>query len=83
MINLIIWLTYGLFVGLIAKAIYRDKSSPSGFFSTLSIGVAGSFMGGFINYLMGNGDPLQPSGVVMGVLGGVLTCFLHRKFFVS
>jgi uncharacterized membrane protein YeaQ/YmgE (transglycosylase-associated protein family) len=80
MINLLIWVAYGILVGLISKALYKTDSALSGFVPTLAIGIIGSFVGGFINYLVGNGGPLQPSGIFMGILGGVVTCFLHRKF---
>lgn len=84
MLNLIVWVIYGLVVGLISKAIYRYKDSPTGFVSTLAIGVCGSFVGGFINFLVGGGhSPLQPSGIVMGVLGGIITSFLYRKVVVE
>lgn len=83
MINLLVWLVYGLVVGMISKAIYRYKDSPTGFLSTLAIGVCGSFVGGFISYLGGAGDPLQPSGVALGVLGGVLTSLAYRKLVVE
>lgn len=84
MISLVVWVFYGLLVGLISKAIYRYKDSPSGFASTLAVGVCGSFVGGFINHLMGaSGGPLQPSGILMGVLGGVVTCFVYRKMVVE
>lgn len=83
MLNLLVWVVYGLVVGLISKSIYRYKDSPTGLFSTLAIGVCGSFVGGFIGYLAGGGSPLQPSGVVMGVLGGVVTSFVYRKFVVE
>ena len=79
MINLIVWIAYGLVVGLISKSIYRYKDSPKGFASTLAVGVCGSFVGGFINHLAGQGGPLQASGLVLGILGGVVTCFLYRK----
>ena len=79
MIKLLVWVVYGLVVGLISKAIYRYKDSPTGMVSTMGIGICGSFVGGFINHLMGSGDPLQPSGIAMGVLGGVVTCFAYRK----
>jgi hypothetical protein len=37
-------------------------------------------VGGFVNHLVyGSGDPLQPSGILMGVVGGMLTCFAYRK----
>lgn len=83
MIKLLVWVLYGLLVGLLSKAIYRYKDSPKGFFSTLAIGVCGSFVGGFVNYLMGSGDPLQASGLLMGVFGGVATCFAYRKLVVE
>jgi len=83
MINIVVWVVYGVIVGFISKAIYRYKDSPTGFMSTLLIGVCGSFVGGFINHLMGSGGPLQTSGVVMGVLGGVVTCFAYRKLVVE
>lgn len=83
MLNLLVWVVYGLVVGLISKAIYRYNDSPKGFLSTLAIGVCGSFVGGFVSYLAGGGSPLQPSGIALGVLGGVITSFLYRKFVVE
>jgi uncharacterized membrane protein YeaQ/YmgE (transglycosylase-associated protein family) len=83
MINLLVWVVYGLVVGLISKAIYRYKDSPKGFLSTLAIGVCGSFVGGFVSYLAGGGSPLQPAGIALGVLGGVVTSFLYRRFVVE
>ena len=82
MLNILIWIVYGLIVGLISKSIYRYKDSPKGFAATLAIGVCGSFVGGLINHLAGNG-PFQASGLIMGVLGGVITCFLYRKFVIE
>lgn len=83
MIKILVWVVYGIIVGLISKSIYRYKDSPTGLISTISIGVCGSFVGGFINYLMGSGDPLQASGILMGILGGVVTCFAYRKLVVE
>jgi len=83
MIDLVVWAIYGVVVGLISKAIYRYKDSPTGLLSTVVLGICGSFVGGFISYLLGGGEPLQPSGIVMGVVGGVLTSFLYRKLCVE
>lgn len=74
------WIIYGIVVGLISKSIYRGDV-PSGFISTLSVGVAGSFVGGLIKYILtGSGNPFQPSGIVLGVLGGIIACYVHKKF---
>jgi uncharacterized membrane protein YeaQ/YmgE (transglycosylase-associated protein family) len=83
MIEIIVWIAYGVVVGMISKAIYRYKDSPKGLASTLAIGVCGSFVGGFISHMMGQGNPIQPSGFFMGVLGGVITSFLYRRFVVK
>lgn len=78
MINLIMWVVYGIVVGLIAKILYPGKE-PKGFLSTILVGILGSFVGGFINYALGFGTAFQPSGILMGVIGGVLTCFVYSK----
>lgn len=76
--SLLAWLFYGLIVGLIAKAIYKD--APTGFLGTLLVGISGSFVGGFIKYLLtDSGNPFQPSGILLGVLGGIIACYLFRK----
>lgn len=76
------WLVYGVIVGVLAKLIYKPAAVPSGFISTLLVGVSGSFLGGFIRYfLTGHGDPFQASGILMGVLGGVLACFIYARFY--
>jgi len=76
---LIIWLVYGVVVGLISKAIYKGRV-PSGFLPTLLVGVFGSFIGGLMKFLLtGNGNPLQPSGIILGVLGGILACFIYSR----
>lgn len=74
------WLIYGLIVGLIVKAVYKTDVQ-SGLLTTLLVGVAGFFVGGFIKFLlMGEGGSLQPSGILFGVVGGILACYLYKKF---
>jgi uncharacterized membrane protein YeaQ/YmgE (transglycosylase-associated protein family) len=78
MINLLIWLIYGLFVGSIAKTLVPGDEN-FGFIKTVSLGVAGSYMGGAILYLLGQYNSLSPSGIFMGVAGGVITLLLFNK----
>jgi len=79
MFNIFGWIFYGLIVGLLAKAIHPGKD-PSGFLSTLSIGIVGSFVGGFINWLIGWGTtPFSTSGLLMGIIGGVLFLCLRSS----
>lgn len=76
--SVVMWLIYGLIVGLFAKALHPGDD-PVGFLPTIGVGVAGSFVGGLINYVLGNGSsPLQSSGILMGVIGGVIFLVIFR-----
>jgi len=78
MLNLLVWSVYGLLVGSIAKALVPGDEN-FGFLKTIALGVAGSYMGGAILYLMGQYSTLTPAGVFMGVAGGVLSLVLYNK----
>jgi uncharacterized membrane protein YeaQ/YmgE (transglycosylase-associated protein family) len=78
MLSLLIWLVYGLLVGSVAKAIVPGEEN-FGFVKTVALGVAGSYMGGAILYLMGQYDSLSPTGLFMGIAGGILTLVLYNK----
>ena len=71
-------LVYGIFVGLIAKAIH-PKPNPVGLISTIGIGIAGSYVGGFLNWVFGFGtSPIETSGILGGIVGGVICLALWR-----
>jgi hypothetical protein len=78
MFNILVWCVYGLFVGSIAKSIVPGEEKM-GFFQTVAIGVAGSYMGGAILYMLGTYDSLSPSGILMGIAGGVVSLMLYNK----
>jgi len=78
MFNILVWCVYGLFVGSIAKSIVPGEERM-GFFQTIAIGVAGSYMGGAILYLLGSYESISPSGLIMGIAGGVLSLVLYNK----
>lgn len=78
MFNILVWCVYGLFVGSIAKSIVPGEEN-FGFVKTVALGVAGSYMGGAILYLLGQYDAVSPAGMVMGVAGGVLALVLYNK----
>lgn len=78
MISLLTWLVYGLLVGSVAKAVVPGEEN-FGFFKTVALGVAGSYMGGAVLYLMGQYESLSPSGLFMGIAGGVVSLVLYNK----
>jgi len=82
MISLVVWLVYGLLVGSISKAIVPGEEN-FGFLKTVALGVAGSYMGGAILYMVGQYDSLSPAGLFMGVVGGVTALVLYNKLSAS
>ena len=76
------WLLYGLLVGLVAKFLHPGDD-PVGFLPTVGIGIAGSYLGGFILWLINGGGPFTPAGFIMGIVGGVLFCWLYKKYNLS
>lgn len=78
MLSLLVWLVYGLLVGSISKALVPGDEN-FGFLKTVALGIAGSYMGGAILYLLGQYESLSPAGIFMGVAGGVVTLVLYNK----
>ena len=78
MIFILMWLVFGLIVGLCAKFIHPGDE-PVGCLPTIAIGVGGSFVGGGINWLIGFGtNSFVPSGFLMSIVGGVVCCVIWR-----
>ena len=78
MFNILVWCVYGLFVGSIAKSIVPGEERM-GFFQTIAVGVAGSYMGGAILYMLGKYDSISPAGIIMGIAGGVISLIVYNK----
>ena len=78
MFSILIWCVYGIFVGSIAKSIVPGDEN-FGFIKTVALGVAGSYMGGAIMYLLGQYSAISPAGLFMSVAGSCLTLVLYNK----
>jgi uncharacterized membrane protein YeaQ/YmgE (transglycosylase-associated protein family) len=78
MFNILVWCVYGLFVGSIAKTLVPGEEN-FGFIKTVALGVAGSYMGGAIMYMLGQYSAVSPAGLVVGVVGAVLALVLYNK----
>ena len=82
MLYILSWIVYGLVVGLIAKSLHPGED-PVGFLPTIGIGIIGSYVGGFIYFLLGRGDAFSTSGIVMGVIGGVIFCWAYQRWHLD
>ena len=79
--NILTVLLFGLVAGLIARFLVPGRD-PMGLLGTIVLGVAGSFLGGFLyNYFLGAGDDLfGPSGWIGSIGGAIVLLILMRLF---
>ncbi len=81
-----LWFFIVLFVaGLIAGAIARllvPGRDPMGIFGTAVLGIVGSFVGGFLGYILFRKDAaqgaLQPASLLGAVIGSVIALLVWR-----
>jgi uncharacterized membrane protein YeaQ/YmgE (transglycosylase-associated protein family) len=72
------WCVYGVLVGSIAKSIVPGEER-FGFLQTIALGVAGSYTGGAILYLLGQYSAVSPAGILMGIVGSVIALIVYNK----
>lgn len=78
MFSLLVWAVYGIFVGSIAKSLVPGEEN-FGFVKTVALGIAGSYTGGAILYMLGKYESLSPAGLFMGVVGSVIALVVYNK----
>ena len=70
------WILFGLVVGAIAKFLMPGRD-PGGWIVTILLGIAGSFVGGFLaTTLMGRDQ--QAAGWIGSIIGAVVLLFIYR-----
>jgi len=74
-----------LIVGLLAGAVARllvPGPDPIGILGTILVGVIGSFVGGFLGYVLFHHDKgegaLQPSGILGSIIGAIIVLLIYR-----
>jgi uncharacterized membrane protein YeaQ/YmgE (transglycosylase-associated protein family) len=76
LMNIIGWLLFGLVVGAIAKFL-MPGNDPGGWIVTILLGIAGSFVGGFLaSTLLGSNN--QTAGWIGSIVGAMLLLFIYR-----
>jgi uncharacterized membrane protein YeaQ/YmgE (transglycosylase-associated protein family) len=76
-LGILIAAAIGLVIGVIAKLLMPGPD-PGGWFATILLGIAGSWVGGFLFGMLGLTGPVL--GIVGAVLGAMLLLFIYRLF---
>lgn len=79
---IITMLVVGLVAGFLARAIVPGPD-PMGVGGTIVLGVIGSFIGGFLGYVLFGKDlssgAIQPSGIIGSIIGAVIALLIYRS----
>lgn len=76
LVTILLWVVFGLVVGLIARALMPGTQSM-GFVATTLLGIVGSFVGGLIATLLTGGFSAHHSGFhTVGFIGSLLGAIL-------
>jgi uncharacterized membrane protein YeaQ/YmgE (transglycosylase-associated protein family) len=69
----------GLVIGAIAKLLMPGKD-PGGIFITMLLGIAGSFLAGWLGRAVGWYQADQPAGFIASVIGAIILLAIYRMF---
>jgi uncharacterized membrane protein YeaQ/YmgE (transglycosylase-associated protein family) len=76
--NLILFLIFGLVVGALARLIVPGRE-PGGWLTSLVVGVAGAFLGGFAGRALGvYENDVTTGGFVMSLIGAIILVAIYH-----
>ena len=79
--TIIVMLIVGLIAGALARLLVPGKD-PMGIGATILLGVVGSFIGGFLGYLITHHDAqdgaFQASGIIGSIIGAIIALLIYR-----
>jgi uncharacterized membrane protein YeaQ/YmgE (transglycosylase-associated protein family) len=82
MLGFIVYLfVVGIIAGFLARLLVPGRD-PMGFWATVLLGIVGSFIGGFLGYVLFGKDldegALQASGIIGSILGAIVALLIYR-----
>ncbi|MES2093043.1 MAG: GlsB/YeaQ/YmgE family stress response membrane protein [Actinomycetota bacterium] len=73
----------GLIAGAVARLVVPGKQNLS-IGMTLFLGIIGSFVGGFLGFVLVGADPsggfFQPAGIIGSIIGAIIVLLLWTRF---
>jgi uncharacterized membrane protein YeaQ/YmgE (transglycosylase-associated protein family) len=78
----VVMILLGLVAGAVARVVLPGPDRI-GILGTIAVGVIGSFVGGFLGYVLFDKDvgegALQPSGIIGAIIGAILVLLVWRS----
>lgn len=70
----------GAVIGVVAKLLMPGRD-PGGCIITILLGIAGSFIAGYLGRAMGWYQEGQPAGFIFSIIGAMVLLLLYRVLF--
>lgn len=70
----------GAVIGVVAKLLMPGRD-PGGCIITILLGIAGSFLAGYLGRAMGWYQEGQPAGFIFSVVGAMILLLIYRIIF--
>jgi uncharacterized membrane protein YeaQ/YmgE (transglycosylase-associated protein family) len=78
---IIVLIIVGIVAGYLARLLVPGRD-PMSFVQTAALGIVGSFIGGFLGYVLFGKDPgegaLQVSGVIGSIIGAIIALLIYN-----
>ena len=78
--GLLYTLLIGLVIGAVAKFLMPGRD-PGGCIITMLLGIAGSFVAGFLGQRWAGIDEGEPAGFIFSVIGAMILLLIYRMLF--
>jgi uncharacterized membrane protein YeaQ/YmgE (transglycosylase-associated protein family) len=79
-------LVIGVIAGYLARLLVPGPD-PLGFISTVLVGIAGSFLGGFLGWALFGTDShegaFQRAGIIGSVIGAIIVLLIYNSFYAN